>query len=168
MKYINVLIIVLLPNILIGCGIQMKVTYQTNPPGAMIYESGVFKGYSPVTLIYNFPLKDRENPYVILRGTEAKWASGASAKIDNLKAYWSNGVTQGFIFNRPEGVDGLTEDIKFSLEVQKMTIMQQQAQAQRDANFLMFNSMMQNSQPKRIKTNCSSNVIGNTIFTDCN
>lgn len=146
----------------------MKVTYNTDPPGAMIYENGVFKGYSPVTFIYNFPIKAKDNPYVLLKGTEARWVSGATAKVDQLKAYWSNGVFQSFTFKRPDGVDGLDKDMQFALEVQKVAIMQQQAAAQRDANLLMINSMMQNSQPKRLKTNCYSNVIGNTVYTNCN
>lgn len=130
-------------------------------------------GYCPTTLIYNFTWPEVKHGSKMLRGVRAEWVSGASAKIDNFMAYISTGPYQQLTFKRPTGVGGMETDAMFGLEVQKVRLMQQQVQAQQSANriqaYQSINTMIQNSKPKQvdIKANCTSKVIGSTVYTDC-
>jgi hypothetical protein len=111
--------------------------------------------------------------YKLLQGTQVKWVSGASAKIDQLKSTIESFTTfRQFTFMRPVGIEGYETDAKFGIEVQKVRLMQQQVQAQQEANLwqmysAIVNPLVNDSSTINLKTNCTTNVIGSTVFTNC-
>ena len=165
-------LVIFIASPLLGCSTRINVTYNSDPPGASLYQGGQLMGYCPATLVYTITPQARQLGYMTLQGTEVKWVSGATAKIEQIKANLSTGEYQQFTFKRPSGIDGLETDAKFGIEVQKLRIMQQQLHAQQDtAYWQMYNALsnqQKSSSPERLKTNCNSRIIGSTVYTDCN
>ena len=149
-----------------GCSTALKVTYTSDPPGAALYQGTTNFGYTPVTLEYKPTDEDKRRGVMNLQGTSVKWASGASASISTLSANLNQyGLNQSFNFQRPD-IAGREIDMQFALELQKLAIMRQQARAQQDQAYYQFLSTLR--QPVRTQTNCTSSVIGNTVYTNCN
>lgn len=172
MKYFPILILLFLSITFSGCATpQIKVTYHSDPPGASLYSGNRPMGYCPTILAYNISPQDRRRGYVLLQSAEVKWVSGATAKIDQLKAFLATGTYQQFTFMRPNGVAGMEADAKFGLEVQKVRLMKQQVQAQKNANlWQMYNAIskqQQSSSSVKLKANCRSRVSGGIVYTDC-
>jgi hypothetical protein len=169
MNKLPILSILFLMLITCGCVTKLNVTYNSDPSGASLYQGNQLMGYCPTTLVYNVSWDDRKRGYKLLQGTQVKWVSGASAKIDQLKAYLESFTTyQQFTFIRPSGIEGFETDAKFGLEVQKVRLMQQQVQAQQDANlWQIYSTMVNQNSTVNLKTNCTSNVIGGTVYTNC-
>ena len=86
-----------------GCA-QLKVTYSSDPPGATLYENGRPLGYTPYTLNYgSSPIESfKRGQCVALTGTSVKWASGAEASATNLTVCPTQGLSQSYIFIRPD------------------------------------------------------------------
>lgn len=157
--------------LLSGCATnQVRVTYYSDPTGAAFYEGQRAFGYTPFTLIYPISPKDRERGHVVLSATKVVWASGASATVQSQIAELRKGTNFQFIFVRPD-VPGRDVDMNFALQLERNQILQAQAEAQRDQAFWqMYNatfSQYQKSMPQYNRTNCTSNVIGNSIYTTC-
>lgn len=125
-------------------------------------------GYTPITLDYKITWDDIKLGYKVLSGTTVRWTSGATAEISSLNAdIRKYGLTQQFTFQRPSSYPGREIDVNFALEQQRLNIMQQQAQAQRDqAAWQMINTMSQQQYYKK-PINCTSFLIGNIVNTDC-
>ena len=159
-------LVVLVASVMLGaCASNLKVTYQSDPPGAALYQGGQLMGYTPYTLQYQVTDDDRKRGTKLLQGTSVKWASGASANVPSLTANINQfGFSQQFTFQRPD-IPGRETDMQFALELQKLAIMRQQAQAQQDQAFYQ---LLQATKPVvRPTTNCTSTVIGNTVQTNC-
>ncbi|MGW8159619.1 MAG: hypothetical protein ACWGKN_14150 [Desulfoprunum sp.] len=171
MKSISLIIFLFIAASITGCATQVQVTYHSDPPGASLYQGSQLMGYCPTNLSYNITPQDRQRGYLLLQGTEVKWVSGATAKIEQLRANLSTGSYQQFTFMRPTGIEGLETDAKFGLEVQKLRVMEQQVQAQQSANYWQMYNAISNQQKSsstvNLKTNCSSQVIGSTVYTNC-
>lgn len=168
MKKLSIYLGLLLLPMICGCATQLTVTYNSDPPGASLYQGNQMMGYCPMSLVYNITPQDRQRGYKLLQGTQVKWVSGATAKIEQLTAHLSIGEYQQFTFKRPDGIDGYETDAKFGLEVQKVRLMQQQVQAQQDANlWQMYSAISNQNSTVNLKTNCTSNVVGGTVFTNC-
>ncbi|MBU1233292.1 MAG: hypothetical protein KKD01_01280 [Proteobacteria bacterium] len=173
MRSFSVLIILFLLISSSGCARKINVTYHSDPTGASLYEGSKLMGYCPITLIYNFSYPEVKHGSKMLRGVRVEWISGATAKVDDFRAYIATGKYQELTFKRPSGIPGMEQDAMFGLEVQKVRLMQQQVQAQQSANriqaYQSINTMIQNATPNNvnIKTNCTSRVVGSTIYTDC-
>lgn len=152
-----------------GCANSLKVTYISDPPGAVVYSNNKNFGYAPVTLEYQISEEDRQRGYVNLSGTQVRWASGASASVSTVRANLSVGYDQQFTFNRPESYPGRENDVHFALELQRLAIMQRQADAQESAAFWqMYNSIQQQQQAQQQRIlRCNSTSLGNTINTTC-
>jgi len=164
------LILLALVSMLGACASSLKVTYQSDPPGAALYQGAQMFGYTPYTLEYQVSDEDRKRGGKLLQGTTVKWASGASAQVSSLNADFSKfGLNQSFTFQRPDSYPGRDIDMQFSLKLQELAIMRQQANAQQNqAYWQMINTInQQNRVPVRTPTNCTSTVIGNTVQTNC-
>lgn len=159
-----------------GCASTLSVTYLTDPPGAVLYQGDQRFGYTPTTLNYQVTDEARKRGYMLLQGTSVRWASGASAEISSLRADLSIGLNQQFNFIRPENYPGREEDMRFSLEIERLSIQRRQAVAQENqAIFQLYNAINQQNQrqlvlPQPVRQpvrNCTSTVIGNTVHTTC-
>ena len=152
---------------------ELTVTYQSDPPGAALYQGPTFMGYTPLTLRYALSKEERKGtrylPYM-----RVLWASGASAETSNLHADVGRvGLRQVFTFQRPN-VEGREADMQIAIQMQQLALMKRQANAaqaeayaQRQQQF--WNQLAQSfarSHPR--PTNCTSVLIGNIIQTNCN
>ena len=106
--------------LIIGCASNLRVAYYSDPPGALLYEGGKKFGYTPVTLKYQISKEDKRLGYVVLRGAQVRWASGALASLGQLKAYLNAGKNQQFTFVRPQNIPGWEIDVQFARELGKM------------------------------------------------
>src|SRR5437867_9972665 len=142
--------------VIAGCANTLKVTYYSDPPGAVLYQDNHRFGYTPTTLQYKITDEDKNRGYAILRGTSVQWASSAKANISTLRADLGIGYNQQFIFNRPDNVPGREADVRFALELEKLAVMRRQAQAQEDQAFWqMYNAVNQQYQRQQ-PVNCTS------------
>jgi hypothetical protein len=150
-----------------GCANNLKITYRSDPPGAVLYQGERVIGYTPRTLTYNVSEEQAKRGSFRAAGTRVVWASGASAQVPYLDANLNqNGYRQEFLFQRPN-VPGRADDMRFALELERNRIMKAQAEAQADqAYWQMYNAIQQQNRANR-PTNCSSSVFGNTINTTC-
>jgi hypothetical protein len=113
-----------------GCSSpQMRVTYYSDPPGAVLYKSGQRVGYTPQTFYYDISDEIQNSGFVTIGGAKAQWASGAIAEMKSWKAYLSNGLAYYHTFNRPNEIAGREIDERFSLELEQTKAMQRQAKA---------------------------------------
>lgn len=153
-----------------GCATNLTVTYHSDPPGAVLYQGQQKFGYTPQTLVYEVSDEDKKRGSKILAGTTVRWASGATAEVKALKADLNKyGLSQQFNFHRPDGVPGRDADVRLSLELERLALMNRQAQAQEDQAFWqMYNAINQQYQRQQpTYTNCTSTLIGNTVNTSC-
>ena len=173
MRKLLISVILLLSIVTYGCANnKIAMSYVSDPPGAVIYYQNQSRGYCPTTLYYDIRPRDRQLGYMTLATPQqkirVKWVSGALVELSDLKAYLSTGPYQQFIIKRPEGLPGFETDAKFGLEVEKVRLMQQQVQAQQDANlWQMYSAISSQNSNVNLKTNCTSNIVGGTVFT-CN
>lgn len=170
-----------------GCASTLRVTYYSDPPGAVLYSGGVRVGYTPQTLDYNVSDEDKKRGYSVLEGTRVQWVSGATAENKSIRANLANGLAQSLSYKRPNGVPGRESDEKFAIELQRAIAIQQQAdslEAQAAAQrYLTYqqaeNIRLQNEQLKVPKMpyyqpvqqnqpyRCTSEMQGRELVTNC-
>jgi hypothetical protein len=109
---------------------RISMTYYSDPPGAVLYEGQRLFGYTPITLYYQVSPESREQGYVHIQGTTARWVSGASISNGGRFAFLNQGDVFQYTFIRPDNVQGREKDINFSLQLQHNQILQQQIQEQ--------------------------------------
>ena len=88
---------------------------------------------------------------------KVRWVSGAEAIVEDLQLCPAQGKRQQFVFMRPEGVDGALIDAQYAL-----ALLQAQTAATPPPAYV---PMPVYTPPKT--TRCTSQVIGNQIFTRC-
>lgn len=162
-------------SLLAGCASTLNVTYNSDPPGAVLYQGQQRFGYTPYTLQYPVSEEDKKRGYKVLSGTSVRWASGATAEVNSLKADLNRyGLSQQFTFQRPNGVPGRETDERFLLQLNRTQAMQRQAAAQEEqaaAQRRQAAAQEERARAERYKvntpTNCTSTVYGNTVNTSC-
>jgi hypothetical protein len=141
-----------------GCANNLAVTYYSDPPGAVLYAGERRVGYTPQVLYYQVTEDDMKKGTKSLQGTRVVWTSGATASIPNLNAnIVNNGKNHSYTFLRPN-VPGRETDAKFALELDKVKIMQQTADA---ASQAAANSNVD------LGTTCTTSRIGDVVRTSC-
>ena len=124
-----------------------------------------------MTLQYHPDAHFKQGGCMVLQPAMVRWASGAEASIEQLRACGATGYNQQFVFHRPTGIPGRELDVQFSLQLQQIAVMQAQAQAQRDANAIqLFNAINQQNQAalqQNQTVRCTTRAVGSSIQTDC-
>lgn len=133
----------------------LHVTYESDPPGATLYQNGQPLGTTPRTLQYSTDQAFRNGGCKQLSGTEVKWASGVTASLPSLNACSSGGYRQKFVYVRPDA-PGREIDANYALQLQRNQIMQ-------NANAIQQMNASKASSPVK----CISQQVGNTIQTRC-
>lgn len=134
--------------VLAGCATplkpnQVRITYDANPPGAMIYEGEKAWGTAPVTLIVTANDTAMRAGYAELRNMFAMWPSGAKSPR-GVRVGLGRGDQQ-FVFSRPSDAPGLDKDLAYAAQLRQIQAAEEQASAASSAAFWqMYNSM----QPK--------------------
>lgn len=153
--------------LLMGCSTMLKVTYQSDPPGAALYQGAQLFGYAPVVLEYEVTEEDRRAGVKQLQGTSVKWASGATATIPSLTADLRLvGMNQEFTFRRPDSFPGRDIDMRFALDLERLKLQRQQASA--EASRALWESLRPRAPEPQRSVNCTSMVIGGMVHTNCN
>lgn len=110
---------------------ELQVTYESDPPGAVIYSGGQRFGYAPQTLRYDVTDYDFRRGYRDLDDATATWASGAS-QTDEIRADLRNSLSQVYVIVRPASTPGRSIDERAALDVDRTRAMQRQAAAQEE------------------------------------
>lgn len=123
------------PLFLVGCATNdLTMTYYSDPPGATITGAdGRSFGRTPVSLTYPLPEQQRRQGTFRMQGVKAQWVSGATQSYSYIDAPLSYGLNQTFTFKRPPNAPGLSTDMNYALELEKLTEMRRQTAAQQDA-----------------------------------
>jgi len=168
--------------LLTGCAQKnLKLIYNSDPYGAMLYEGKKSIGYTPVQVAYSLNEEDVNRGYFIIKGKNVRWVSGATKAVENIKINLSNGFNQEYTFVRPKNAPGQNLDTKFAAELIKANIMQQQVNAQIRAYEDQYRLQSEQLQllkrqqadqqiqqfPYKNRQHCRSRVFGNHIYTDC-
>ncbi len=116
-----------------GCANQLQMTYYSDPPGATLYAGDRNLGRAPLTFHYDISEADQKRGSMNLQGLTARWISGASQSYGTVTANLNTGKTQYFTLKRPSNAPGLSTDMNYAIELEKLQAMQRQAQAAEDA-----------------------------------
>jgi len=165
------------PLVVSGCGTTVGVTYYTSPDGAMLaYKDGSQQhGITPIRLEYQWDQRFVANGCLKTKGVMATWSSGARAESPEIITVCGGPGEYNYKLDRPSTGDGLDKDLSFALDVQKTRAMQQQAEQARVQSELqmlqLFNAMNPPTQnvdaDVDIKANCISRTVGNNVYTEC-
>jgi hypothetical protein len=148
-------ILLLFVALLAGCA-NLQVQYQSDPPGATLYQDGQPIGMTPYTLTYQATEAFKNGGCMQIRPTEVKWASGASATTGGpLQACSASGYHQGYVFIRPD-IPGRDVDVNFAMQLQRNQIMKQQ-------NAIMLQRLL--APPKPV--NCTTTYSYGVANTSC-
>ena len=109
------------------------MTYYSDPPGATLYAGDRNLGRAPLTFNYDISEADEKRGSMNLRGLTARWVSGASQSYGTVTSNLKIGKSQYFTLKRPSNAPGLSTDMNYSLELEKLDVMRRQAQAAEDA-----------------------------------
>lgn len=168
---------------LAGCATaNRQLTIESNPSGATFYEDTTGATYqTPVTLNYPLPEASREadgcftiRPYAIF------WASGAAIQGNNRLC--GNNVHWATKYNRPANHPNLAADLQVAQtqQAQAQLAAQQQQAAAAETLAIMAGTAVQgwsNSQvaqanalrqTQQQQVSCTSRMVFNTVYTDCN
>jgi hypothetical protein len=107
------------------------MTYYSDPPGAVIYEGQKLFGYTPITLYYHVSPESRQQGYVHIRETTARWVSGISISNGGRFAFLNQESAFQYTFIRPNNVQGREKDVNFAVQLQHNQILQQRIQEQK-------------------------------------
>jgi hypothetical protein len=116
-----------------GCANQLQMTYYSDPPGATLYAGDRNLGRAPLTFNYDISEADEKRGSMNLRGLTARWVSGASQSYGTVTSNLKIGKSQYFTLKRPSNAPGLSTDMNYALELEKLDVMRRQAQAAEDA-----------------------------------
>ena len=109
------------------------MTYYSDPPGATLYAGDRNLGRAPLTFNYDISEADQKRGSMNLQGLTARWVSGASQSYGTITSNLNIGKSQFFTLKRPSNAPGLSTDMNYALELEKLQVMRRQAQAAEDA-----------------------------------
>jgi hypothetical protein len=136
---------------LAGCGLvgirqgedQVALTISTEPPGAKLYENGMAKGISPMTVYYKMNDSFKAGKDVRVNPFTAIWISGAEATTGDIKLNISNGDSQGILIRRPSNYPNAQLDISHAMNLKAEERAQGRALSQGVSN--MGQRLLQNN-----------------------
>lgn len=113
----SVFIVSLFSIALAGCSSGYPITYQSFPESAILVCGGITKGYTPLTLRYEYD-KDtiKEGDPMMIGDCKAVWMSGAEYQYPYRVRYQSQSKGSSFGATRPKDVAGLQDDMAFDVE----------------------------------------------------
>lgn len=119
--------------VLSGCANVLTVVYDSDPPGALIYEGAKLMGPAPFAAEYAITEEVRKRGRISVVGASAQWASGARVTLATQTIDLSDTPSRWiyYPFPRPASAPGLDLDMKVAREVVQA---RQAAEAQRQQN----------------------------------
>jgi len=127
MRKLSLTFVLMLSLSFFGCSRVHKITYLSDPPGAIISCDGKRIGYAPITVSYK--LKDSQKE-LELSACTAKWVSGAKSQVKERVLPIGNRINSksNYLFQRPEHPD-YEKDETFALEQKKVRSMERANEA---------------------------------------
>lgn len=131
--------------ILVGCATSLKpnqvlITFNSEPPGAMIYDGEKAWGIAPIKLVFSANEYVMRAGYADQNGFYAMWPSGAKSKKGGRVNVGQG--SQQFTFSRPSDAPGLDKDLTYAAQLRQIEASEEQASAASSAAFWqMYNSM---------------------------
>lgn len=107
---------------------QVKLTMESSPPGAMIYEGDKAWGQAPVTLILTANESGVRAGKTSTGNMTAIWPSGARKVVD-INAPLNSG-DRLYTFSRPPNEPGLDKDLAYANQLRQTTAAQARADRQ--------------------------------------
>lgn len=157
--------------LLSGCASTLRVTYHSDPEGAMLYanQNQQLFGYTPVTLHYKPPQSFLQGRSCWnLQPSMVRWGTGAEASVTGLTVCPQNGLSQQFVFARPTDFPGREIDAQFALQLQQNAALAKQAAAQQTAAFWQaYSALIQRNQQALRTLQCTSQLVGYMVYTSC-
>lgn len=151
--------------LLLGCASPLKqnqvhVTYDSEPPGAMIYEGEKAWGTAPVNLINTVNENSLRAGYFDLVDMFAVWPSGAKSRSQSVRVLIGKGP-QFFSFSRPSDAPGLDKDLAYVSQLKQIKASQAQANAASSAAFWQAYNALQPKRKSPTYTDCSK--VGSSV-----
>ncbi len=174
----NRFLVFFLALLITGCATKLRVTFDSDPPDAVIFYDGSKEGYAPQTFRFDVTEQEKQRGFVEILNTKAVWASGAKTETGSIRIDLKKGLSQSYTLQRPAGAPRREVDIRFSQELARTRAMQRQAAAQeaqtaaqeRQAAALERQAAAQEERARAERyrsTNCTSTNFGGTISTSC-
>jgi hypothetical protein len=139
---------------------ETKIMFYSNPAGATITAPGITYGAAPRLLIWTFT---DEQTTLVTAPITATWVSGATT---TTRINITKGKDGSYVMQRPQGVAGLDSDIQWAIHIEQQDQQRQIAvQQQKQADDAAFANALKPAPSN--KANCTSNVLGNQVFTNC-
>jgi hypothetical protein len=167
----RVLLALTITGLFAGCavGTQATLTIHTQPEGAFLIEkqTGTSYGIAPKTVIYHAALLHKiktDDGCFMVYGFEARWVSGVTASLDQIRICGSVVGDYTITFRRDPDAPGLQEDMQFALQVQSILAQQQQAAAAQTAAIA---ALLGSFDASNNSLRCTSRQVGDTVQTDC-
>lgn len=157
----------------------LAVTVYSQPEGAMLYEASKALGMTPYRLNYQLTPALKQAGIVNAKPITAVWPSGARETY-SMKYQLSTGLNQYYTISRPQDAPGLEQDLAHAANLQAHRA-STNANSDAEAALMLFNSLLEGynsgSSESRYKSyypatnqneiRCTSQKIGNQIYTDC-
>ena len=128
-------------------------------PAEAVYDPNAMKNFKAADGCY------------LVRGFEARWVSGATAGVENVRLCGGATGSYTITLSRDSSAPGLERDLQFALQLHPVRAQQQQARAARDTadnnEILLYKALATPTTPQRATVNCTSTQYGNTVNTNC-
>jgi len=115
MKYGDAIRVLILLVFAAGCGqaTQVKVTYESNPPGGILYkQNGEVWGPCPKVLWYDLNEEASRDGYLLAQGMIVRWPDGTERRSNDLIKITVNGTDRRVIFSQP-GAPAYAERLRY-------------------------------------------------------
>ena len=103
---------------------EVRVTFESEPPGAMIYSANQAYGLAPQTLTFSLSPDAVRQGWVDNNNIRALWPSGAEQRGIRLTLQIKEG---NFKFSRPPSAPGLDKDLSWALQLRQTAAAEGQA-----------------------------------------
>lgn len=124
---------------------QVRITFNSEPPGAMIYDGEKAWGNAPVTLVLTASENAMRAGYSEQNSVYAMWPSGAKSR-KGVRIHVGKG-SQQFTFSRPSDAPGLDKDLAYAAQLRQIRASEEQASAASSAAFWQMYNAMQPKSP---------------------
>lgn len=153
-----------------GCASTLKVTYHSQPEGAMLYanDGGRLLGNAPLTFTHKMSRS-------FFSGTQCtavqpmatmRWASGVEASVAQIAVCPDNGRQQQLTLIRPDVPFGRELDAQVATAYQREAMIKAQENAERQAAHIKELHEIEAAALER-QMSCTSNNVGTFVFTNC-
>ena len=153
-----------------GCASALKLTYHSQPEGAMLYsnDGGQLLGNAPLTFTHKMSRS-------FFSGTQCtgvqpmatmRWASGAEASLVQVAVCPEHGRQQQLTLVRPDVPFGRELDEQVAKEYRREAMIKAQKDAERQAAHIKDLQEIEAAALER-QMSCTSNNVGTFVFTNC-